>query len=107
GLQNSANALRLIEDKKTFVRFYVRSGNGTDVAGVTASLAAANDNGFLGRLQPVNRNGKTITGRAAPTRTSLNHDFQFELPLYWTTGGRLTLTGTVNPAGLQVEEVVS
>jgi hypothetical protein len=107
GLQNSANSLRLIENKRTIVRFYARSGSGADVAGVTASLAGSNQFGFLGRLEPVNAGGKLITVRANPSRTSLDQSFQFELPLHWTTGGRLSLTATVNPAGRLIENIDS
>lgn len=107
GLQNSAGSLQQIANKRTIVRFYARSGTGMDVAGVEASLAGGNEFGFLGRLEPVNAGGKLITVRANPSRTSLDQSFQFELPLYWTTGGRLSLTATVNPAGRLIEDVES
>ena len=107
GLQNTANDLRLIADKRTIVRFYVRSGRPEDVVGVTASLAGSNAQGFLGRLEPINAGGKLITVRQTPTRTNLDHSFQFELPLHWTEGGPLTLTATVNPAERIIEDTVT
>lgn len=105
GLQNSAHSLRLIAGKRTIVRFYVRSASGADVPGVEASLAGSNQFGFLGRLEPINAGGKLLTVRANPTRASLDHSFQFELPLWWTTGGRLSLTATVNPGRRLIEDV--
>ena len=107
GLQNSANSLRLIANKRTIVRFYVRSGSGADVGGVTASLSGSNQNGFLGRLEPVNAGGKLITVPANPLRTNLGHSFQFDLPLHWTTGGRLSLSATVNPFERLIEDTVA
>jgi hypothetical protein len=105
GLQNQAGSLRQIANKRTVVRFYARSGNGTDVPGVEAALFGSNDFGFLGRLEPVNAGGRLLTVRANPTRTTLDHSFQFELPLWWTTGGRLSLTAIVNPNERLIEDV--
>src|SRR4030095_16678832 len=106
GMQDTANDLRLMSDKRTIVRFYVRSGKAEDVYGVTASLPGSNDFGYLGQLQPVNAAGKLITVRQSPTRTNLDQSFQFELPRHWTTGGRLSLTATVNPAERIIEDTV-
>ena len=106
GMQDTAQDLRLISDKRTIVRFYVRSGKPEDVYGVTASLAGSNDFGYLGQLQPVNNAGKLLTVRQSPTRTNLDQSFQFELPRHWTTGGRLSLTATVNPGERIIEDTL-
>src|SRR5690606_1560498 len=96
--------VRLIADKRTIVRLYVRALSGSDVPGVTAWLSGSNADGFLGRLEPVNAGGKLLTVRRNPSRTRVTESFQFELPRHWTTGGPLTLTGTVNPAGRIAED---
>ena len=108
GLQNYDNALRLIEGKRTIVRVFAHSTvSGQDVKGVTASLQGDNQQGYLGRLDPVNAEGKLITVRNAQQRTDLTHSFQFELPRNWTTGGNLSLTATINPFGRVVEDITN
>jgi hypothetical protein len=104
GLQNYDNALRLIEGKRTVVRFFVKSNSATDVPGVTASLVGQNQQGFLGTLEPINGKGKLLTVVAGFQRDRLDQSFQFELPRNWTTGGNLSLTATVNPFGRVVED---
>jgi hypothetical protein len=104
GLQNYDNALRLIETKRTIVRFFVKSNSATDVPGVTASLQGQNQQGFLGTLEPINGKGKLLTVVAGFQRDRLDQSFQFELPRHWTTGGNLSLTATVNPFGRVVED---
>ena len=105
GLQNRANQLRLIAGKRTIVRFYVKSAIALEnVDGVTAALSGSNEQGFLGTLAPVNDGGKQIKVRFFPLRQNLADSFQFELPRSWTTGGTLTLSAKVNPAGRVVED---
>ncbi|HEX9370699.1 MAG TPA: hypothetical protein VF897_06815, partial [Roseiflexaceae bacterium] len=91
GIQNLSNGVPLIQNRRTFVRVYVKSA-GAPVPGVTAQLSSS-----LGTLQPVNPSGTTITVRANPDRNDINQSFLFELPWSWTTSGPLNLTATLNP----------
>ena len=98
GIQNLSNDVRLIENKRTLVRFYVRSGDARTVRGVTATLSGfTQTTGSLGTLQPINPDGKLVDVTSAPTRAQLTRSFQFELPLHWTTNGPLNLVASVNP----------
>ncbi len=104
GIQNPANDVTLIENKRTMVRFYVRSNDARSVWGVTAFLDVFNTQGYLGRLQPVNRIGKLLLVRPDPLRMNVNDSFLFEVPLDWTLSTALTFQGTVNPLAGVVED---
>ena len=91
GIQNLSNSVQLIQNRRTFVRVYVKS-DGAAVSGVGAQLSSA-----LGVLQPVNPAGTTLTVRATPNRDDINQSFLFELPWSWTTSGPIQLTATLNP----------
>jgi hypothetical protein len=104
GIQGRDNHVRLIEDKRTFVRFYVRSDGPSDVAGVTAALQGFQNQALLGTLAPINKVGRQIRVRRTPARANIDDSFLFELPLWWTNGGPLTLAATVNPNGGIVED---
>jgi hypothetical protein len=90
GIQNLSNGVPLIQNRRTFVRVYVKSA-GASVPGVTAQLSSG-----LGTLQPVNPVGASITVRANPDRNDINQSFLFELPWSWTQGP-IQLTATLNP----------
>ena len=96
GIQKPDNSVRLIENKRTFVRLFVQS-DGPNVPGMTATLVGDGNCGALGTLLPTNPVGTNITVPASPKRVNLNDSFLFELPWSWTTCGSLNLTGTVNP----------
>jgi hypothetical protein len=104
GIQARDNHVRLVEDRRTFVRFYVQSEGPTDVPGVTASLQGFRQQSLLGTLAPVNKVGKQIRVNRKPSRANIDDSFLFELPLWWTTGGPLTLSAVVNPSGGIVED---
>jgi cysteine-rich repeat protein len=104
GLQHRGNGIRLIENKATTVRLYVESQSGADIPNVTAILSGSSQNGgFLGTLRPVNPTG-LINVVVDPQRNNLAQSFLFELPLHWTNQGALTLSGTVNPDEVIVED---
>jgi hypothetical protein len=104
GIQAPDNHVRLIADKRTFVRFYVKSDGPSDVPGVTAALQGFRQQALLGTLAPINKVGKQISVKRTPSRANIDDSFLFELPLWWTTGGPLTLSATVNPGGAIVED---
>ena len=99
GIQNLSNGVPLIQNRRTFVRVYVKSA-GASVPGVTAYLT---NNLNSGVLQPVNPVGTTITVRANPDRNDINQSFLFELPWGWTTSGPIQLTATLNPTKYPLE----
>ena len=96
GIQNLQNGIILVQDKRTFVRVYVKSSGGS-VSGVTGLLSAV---GKLDEpLQPINPAGTTITVRANPNRNNIDQSFLFELPVSWThlVLTPLTLHFDINP----------
>jgi len=99
-VQNLTNSVRLIKNKRTFVRVYVRS-EGVSVAGVGAQLSAPALSAVP--LQPVNPVGTKITVRTNPNRTDLNQSFLFELPWSWTQENSLNLQFTLNPYKVPLE----
>ncbi len=100
GIQNTSNGVLLVQNRRTFVRFYVKS-DGAAVAGVTAALYAPTLE--AGPLSPVNAVGTNITVRATPDRNDLNQSFLFELPWSWTQQPNLTLRAVLNPGGVPLE----
>ena len=98
GIQDLNHSVRLIEDRRTFVRVYVRSDDPNhDVAGVRCQLRGAWSGGSGGPLTSVNSTGSTITVQANPDREDIDQSFLFELPLSWTRQTNLTLTAKLNP----------
>ncbi|HEX7973494.1 MAG TPA: hypothetical protein VF498_03725 [Anaerolineales bacterium] len=97
-VQDWNNSVRLIQDKRTFVRAYVQS-DGPAVAGVTAYLYATWAGGTRhgGPLVPVNPVGQMITVQPNPDRNNINASVLFELPWEWTFTNDLTLQVVLNP----------
>ncbi len=103
GIQDIYNSVRLIENKRTFVRVRADTYD-TPVAGVTAYLYRTDSGGQVleGPLVPVNQVGTKITVQPWPSRAKLDDSFLFELPWSWTTGS-LYLKAVVNPNGYPLE----
>ncbi len=96
-VQKPDNSVRLIQNKRTFVRMFVQS-DGAPVSGVTALLYGDTSNcGSVGPLLPVNSVGTNLTVWSSPQRVNLNDSFLFELPWSWTTCGTLSLSAHLNP----------
>jgi hypothetical protein len=97
GIQKPDNSVRLIVDKRTFVRMFVKS-DGPSVPGVTAALDGSSSTcGSLGTLSPSNPVGTNLTVLSSPQRANVNDSFLFELPWSWTECGSLSLTARLNP----------
>src|SRR5207245_851614 len=79
GVQNPNNDVALIQDRRTFVRLFVKS-DGAAVPGVTAALTRVDDQGAAldEALDPVNPAGKLLTIQTNPNRDNLDHSFLFE-----------------------------
>ncbi|MFD2767174.1 FG-GAP repeat domain-containing protein [Micromonospora eburnea] len=95
-IQDLANSVDLIADRRTIVRAYV----GTSVASpaVTATLQAFRPDGTpVGvPVRPSNPGGALVP-EPNLRRNQLDGGFFFELPLEWTSAGDLTLRLEVNP----------
>lgn len=98
GLQDLAQGVPLVADKRTFVRFHV-AANGAQ-AWTTARLYVQGEAGEA-VLTPLNPGG-AITVRSTPDRAALHHAFLFELPDAFRQG-QLTLRGELNPANVPAE----
>ena len=93
-MQDLNNSVSLVGGKRTFVRFYVHSTNG--IYPVTATLQASS--GALSQtLLPIAPGGPLIKVRPSYNRVVPSHAFLFELPLWTTFMGEITLTAQVNP----------
>lgn len=100
GIQNLNNSVKLIKNRRTFVRVFVKA-EGTSVSGVTAQLSAPSIG--AGPLQPVNPVGTKITVRTNPDRNDLDQSFLFELPWNWTKENSLNLQANLNPYKVPLE----
>jgi Viral BACON domain len=103
GVQRSDNSVALIQDRRTFVRFFVRSA-GQSVPSVSASLqASASGLGSI-VLAPVNPGlNLRLTVVPSPNRDSLDQSFLFELPWDFLRAPDLQLRAVVNPFGVPLE----
>ena len=98
GVQYKNNTVLLIQNRTTWVRFYVHSA-GAAVPGVTAWLYRTNSMGNIidGPVLPANPAGGLLTVLPSPRRNNLNDSFLFELPWTWTSGSTLHLAAVMNP----------
>ncbi|NJN16478.1 MAG: hypothetical protein HC822_09505 [Oscillochloris sp.] len=97
GIQDLDNAVRLIEDRRTYVRVHVRSTEaGIAVPGVTARLIRVGATQFDDGLLPINTIGPALTVLPNPDRNVVNQSFLFELPWNWAEGN-FTLQARLNP----------
>jgi len=91
GVQDLNNGVRLVTNKRTYVRFHVHSTTGLHPTG---ALLVAQRGSNITALFPINAGSVTV--RPLPGRGVLNHSFLFELPSGYKTG-TVTLTAYVNP----------
>ena len=95
GIQDLNNSVRLVAKKRTFVRFYVRSSQGTVTVG---ALLTARQGDTSITLSPVNP-GSVINVVPNPDRTIRDQAFLFELPDGYRQGS-VSLRAEVNPSAL-------
>ncbi len=91
-VQDLKNSVRLVANKRTFVRFHVHSASGLHE--VTAQLRVAHGAEEI-VLAPLNPDGHVVV-RAQPNRAARDHGFLFAIPGAFLDGA-ITLTGEVNP----------
>jgi hypothetical protein len=99
-IQDLNQSVRLVKDKRTFVRFYARTDQGN--AQVSAQLQAQQGTQSV-TLTPINGDAaNAIQLRSSTTRAVLDGSFLFELPAGFREGN-VTLTARVNPQGTVAE----
>lgn len=91
-VQDLQNSVRLVANKRTFVRFHVRSDSG--VHRTTATLRVQSGPHFVDLL-PTNLGGDIFV-QDSPDRGTLDHAFLFEVPTGFTQG-TVTFTALLNP----------
>ena len=92
GIQDLNNSVRLVAQKRTFARFYVRTSQGT--ATTTAALTARRGENSV-TLAPINP-GSVIQVVSNPDRAIRDQAFLFELPDGYRQGA-VSLRAEVNP----------
>jgi hypothetical protein len=94
GLQDRANSIPLVQDRRTVVRAYLGVGKDqVPIQGVTGELTGYSGNTPLGTISPFN--GR-ITALPLPDWHQIDHTLNFELPLAWTEAPSLRLEVEVN-----------
>lgn len=100
GIQNLANEMPLVEDRRTIVRVYVDNASfslamDTDISGVRARLHASSGGSTLSS-SPLYAMNNPITVKAdGGDRRNLDDSFWFYLPSHWRTG-TVTFRAEVN-----------
>lgn len=99
-IQDLNHSVRLVKDKRTFVRFYARTDQGK--AQVSAHLQAQQGTQSV-TLTPINGDAaNAVSLSSSTTRATLAGSFLFELPAGFREGN-VTLTARVNPQGTVAE----
>jgi len=93
-VQDLNNSVRLVDGKRTFVRFHVRSGLSSAAWG-TAKLTVQSGPS-VAVLSPINGFYGLVPVKPAPSRGNLNDSFLFELPAAFRKG-TVTLSAQVKP----------
>ncbi len=91
-VQDLNNSVRLVTNKRTFVRFHVYSTQGTHPTYARLRVQRGGNVLWLGPINP----GGQINVRPAPDRGALNDAFLFELPSGYLQGS-VSLTAELNP----------
>ncbi|MBE9564037.1 MAG: hypothetical protein IMF17_02250, partial [Proteobacteria bacterium] len=103
-VQNMANDVRFVADKRTFVRAYAHVQ--TDTSGKSVWLPTAELRGYSGDplvefpdspISPVAGASMDMTSDMAVLRPDIDRSYLFELPDDWLAQGDLHLQMTVNP----------
>jgi hypothetical protein len=101
-IQNDANSIPLIAQKRTVVRATIGIGPPAGpVAGVSGRLKGYRGATLLGTVAPFNPGG-SITAYKAPDWRQINQTLNFEVPFAWLTGN-VRLEVEVNPNRSVVE----
>jgi len=106
GLQDMNNSIPLIRGKRTYVRFYVSASSFKFLpagAQLYVQCIGCPFGSTAIKVAPINGvQGKLIVPKA-PSRSSVNQSFLFEIPSYYTLGDKLIVSAEVDPAKVIVE----
>jgi len=91
-VQDLNNSVRLVKDKRTFVRLHVHSTTGTHPTWAMLYVERGANATLLGPINP----GGQISVRTSPDRATRDHAFLFELPSGYREG-TVHITAYVNP----------
>ncbi len=103
GVQTPTNSLRLIQQRRTFVRVFASTPSPAPVAGVTMDLMVTGASGAAVRLSPINSLGTNLTVHPAPDPYDINQAFLFEVPLTLTSERWLRFRAVLNPNQFPLE----
>ena len=95
GIQDMNNSVRLVQNRRTFARFHVKSAAG-DHWPVAAELSLYRNGQLIETIPPNNPDG-AITVLQNPDRGQLGQSFYFDLPSWWLHGA-ITLEARIRPA---------
>jgi hypothetical protein len=94
-VQNPAHTVPLIHGKRTFVRVYAHSAEGSHLTTARLHLQAGN---ATDTILPIPPGGPFVKVRPSYLKLIKTHAFLFELPWVWTAFfDKVTLTAEVNP----------
>ena len=99
-VQDLNNSVPLVEGKRTFARFHVKSAAG-DHGPVSAQLNLYRNGQFVQAIMASNPNG-AITIRQSPDRGQRQDSFYFDLPASWLNG-TITLEGRISSGWAQTD----
>ena len=99
-VQDLNNSVPLVEGKRTFARFHVKSAAG-DHGPVSAQLNLYRNGQFVQAIMASNPNS-AITVRQNPDRGQLQDSFYFDLPASWLNG-TITLEGRISSGWAQTD----
>ena len=102
GVQDLNNSVRLVEYKRTYVRFHVKSNYGTYASN---ALLQVSGNGSSQWLLPINNtSADKVNVRMLPNRDAIQDSFLFELPSKYRHGN-IHLKAIVNLLGNSPNEI--
>jgi hypothetical protein len=104
-VQDFDNSVILIQSKRTFARFHVRSLLNGEHGPVKAQLEAWRGGLYLGAI-PASNAGANLTIRQNPDRSQLTHSFYFDVPASWLSGS-VMFKAQVDPDGKWAETTIS
>ncbi len=95
GIQDLYNSVRLVQNKRTYVRFHVHATHGDHATYARLKVKRGANSIWLNPIQGMLNTG-FIFVRSSPDRGQVDHAFLFQLPEGYREG-TVTLTAHVNP----------
>lgn len=95
GIQDLYNSVRLVQNKRTYVRFHVHATHGNHATYARLKVKRGANSIWLNPIQGLLNTGFIVV-RSSPDRGQVDHAFLFQLPEGYREG-TVTLTAHVNP----------